>query len=361
MTEFEHEMHIKSNNLEAVLLESLRNVDIVDMHTHLFPPGFSRLYLSGFDELLTYHYLVAEFCRVSKAAPEAFWHLEKDVQAEMIWNQLFHNNTPISEAAMGVLTVLKRLDIDPNQGIQKIRKDFQKLKSAGEEEYLSKILKISNVKEIVMTNNPLDPVETPFWGKPECLPNVFRASLRLDDLLAPISRTISFNQKDFRLPEDSGPLIDECVNVMNPVYFALSLSDQFHSDEDLLYKIDRLVFPKAKEHKVPVCLMIGARRGVNKTHGAAGDGAGKTDMRPMERICAKYADTDLLMTLLSRENQYELTVLARKFPRLVPFGAWWFLNNPFNFNEITEMRLLLLGFTFVLQHSDATSSGAFDL
>jgi hypothetical protein len=60
-----------------------------------------------------------------------------------------------------------------------------------------------------------------------------------------------------------------------------------------------------------------------------------------------------LVTVLARENQHELCVTARKFPNLLPFGCWWFLNNPSLILEMTRMRVELLGFSFVPQHSDA--------
>jgi len=40
-----------------------KNVDstrVVDVHTHLYPASFGGLLLRGIDELLTYHYLIAE-------------------------------------------------------------------------------------------------------------------------------------------------------------------------------------------------------------------------------------------------------------------------------------------------------------
>ena len=57
--------------------------------------------------------------------------------------------------------------------------------------------------------------------------------------------------------------------------------------------------------------------------------------------------------MLSRENQHELCVAARKFANLMPFGCWWFVNNPSIVSEITRERLELLGPTFIPQHSDA--------
>jgi hypothetical protein len=60
-----------------------------------------------------------------------------------------------------------------------------------------------------------------------------------------------------------------------------------------------------------------------------------------------------LASVLSRENQHELCVYARKFNNLMPFGCWWFLNNPSIVEETTRERIELLGASFIPQHSDA--------
>jgi hypothetical protein len=46
-------------------------------------------------------------------------------------------------------------------------------------------------------------------------------------------------------------------------------------------------------------------------------------------------------------------VYARKFANLLPFGCWWFLNNPSIVEEITRERIEMLGPSFIPQHSDA--------
>jgi hypothetical protein len=46
-------------------------------------------------------------------------------------------------------------------------------------------------------------------------------------------------------------------------------------------------------------------------------------------------------------------VLARKFGNLHLFGCWWFCNDPSIIEEMTRMRLELLGTAFTCQHSDA--------
>ncbi|MCC6152702.1 MAG: glucuronate isomerase, partial [Candidatus Hydrogenedentes bacterium] len=60
-----------------------------------------------------------------------------------------------------------------------------------------------------------------------------------------------------------------------------------------------------------------------------------------------------MVTMLARENQHELCVAGRKFPNLFIFGCWWFLNNPSLIEEMTRMRLELLGLSVTPQHSDA--------
>jgi hypothetical protein len=57
--------------------------------------------------------------------------------------------------------------------------------------------------------------------------------------------------------------------------------------------------------------------------------------------------------MLSRENQHELAVAARLMPNLFVFGCWWYLNNPSLVEEVTRMRVELLGTDFAPQHSDA--------
>lgn len=59
-----------------------------------------------------------------------------------------------------------------------------------------------------------------------------------------------------------------------------------------------------------------------------------------------------LATFLSRVNQHEVAVLSQKYRNLHLYGCWWFLNNPSIIDEITRMRLELLGTAFTAQHSD---------
>jgi hypothetical protein len=149
--------------------------------------------------------------------------------------------------------------------------------------------------------------------------------------------------------------LDAWVERMQPLYMAVSLPDDFgYPAEGVRDRLIReVVLPTARGHDLPFALMIGVRRGVNPALRAAGDGVGRADVSAVARLCAENPEVRFLSTFLSRENQHELCVSARKFQNLMPFGCWWFLNNPSIIKEITRERLELLGTSFVAQHSDA--------
>jgi hypothetical protein len=142
---------------------------------------------------------------------------------------------------------------------------------------------------------------------------------------------------------------------MKPVYMAVSLPDSF-----LFPAADRrtellrdAVLPLCRDHGMPLSLMIGVRRGVNPALRSAGDASGRADLRTLEVLCGEFPENRFLVSVLSRENQHELCVYARKFRNLLPFGCWWFMNNPSIVEEITRERLEMLGTSFIPQHSDA--------
>src|SRR5258707_114186 len=87
----------------------------IDIHTHLFAPSFGKLGLWGIDELITYHYLEAEFFRSSHTKPEEYFALSKTQQANAIWRALFVENTPGSESTRAVGAVLKAFGLSTDR------------------------------------------------------------------------------------------------------------------------------------------------------------------------------------------------------------------------------------------------------
>jgi hypothetical protein len=351
-----------ATELRRQVAEIVNGTPVVDIHTHLFAPEFGALNLSGIDELLTYHYLVAETFRSTDITYERFWRMSKPEQADLVWRTLFVENTPISEAARGVVTVLDAFGLDPSaRDLSEAREFFNSQSAAA---HLGRVLDLAGVSDVVMTNDPFDAEESQVWESAASLDARFHAALRMDVLLNDWPRAVaalaSFGYHvDVEMSgETTGEVrrfLDRWVARMRPLYMAVSLPDDFAfpatDARDRL--IREVVLPVARGHNLPFALMVGVRRGVNPALRAAGDGVGRASVASLERLCAENADVRFLATYLSRENQHELCVAARKFANLMPFGCWWFLNNPSIISEVTRERLELLGASFVPQHSDA--------
>jgi hypothetical protein len=343
--------------------ESVQQTPVIDIHTHLYPASFGGLCLWGIDELVNYHYLVAELFRSSSATPEQFWELTKPQRADLIWDTLFVKNTPLSEAAAGVVAVMVKLGLDPCQpSLKQAREYFASLTAA---RYIEQVLNLANVKEVVMTNDPFNPVERAMWERNEPCPENFHRALRLDPVLNDWgeAHTVMMAAAGFETNEELTPqtlgevrrFLDLWIARLRPVYLAVSLPFKFtYPDDSPRTRLMReVVLPTCQQHGIPFALMIGVSRAVNPVLGEAGDGVGYADTTSVERLCVENPGVRFLVTMLARENQHALCVTARKFSNLVPFGCWWFLNNPSIVEEITSERLELLGATTIPQHSDA--------
>ena len=318
---------------------------VMDVHTHLFPSEFNELCLYGIDELLTYHYLTAETLRSARISHDRFWQLSKTAQADLVWQTLFVENSPASEAARGIVTVLDAFGLDTRaENLGEARAFFN---SRRVDEHIDRVFDIARVSGVVMTNDPFDDTEGEIWKSDVGADPRFKSALRLDRLLN--GNSITGTTTSLRRT------LDEWIARMDPVYMGVSLPSDFKFPaEDTRDRLLReVVLPTAKEHGLAITLMVGVRRRVNPKLREAGDGVGKADVTAVEKLCAEYPDVKFLATFLSRENQHELCVAARKFNNLMPFGCWWFLNNPSIVSEITRERLELLGTSFIPQHSDA--------
>lgn len=355
-------MALQLNQIRTKVDEIVEDTPIADMHTHLYPPTYGSLLLWGIDELLTYHYLIAEVMRVAGIHSKVFWKMTKAEQAELIWDELFIKRSPVSEACRGVLTVLQKLDLDINErNLNHIRDYFNQQKV---EDYLETVFERSNVSYAVMTNDPFDKAECEFWQTVGNDHPRLHAALRVDPLLMgweTVSSLVREQGYDISpTPNDSSfiqirKFLEDWADKMNPRYMAVSLTPDFrYPDEGIATQIiDSCIIPFARERNLPFALMIGVRRLINPALKLAGDGVGKSDVVSVANLCVKHPENRFLVTMLSRENQHELCVTARKFPNLLPFGCWWFLNNPSLIEEMTRMRMELLGLSFVPQHSDA--------
>ena len=361
-TSSEAPVALTASQIPLVVEGVLATTPFVDIHTHLLPPAFGKLGLWGIDELLTYHYLEAEFFRNSDIAPEKYWPLSKREQADCIWRALFVENAPVSESTRGVVAVLKAFGLPTDSsGLKQARAFFA---SRSIESHVQAVLELANVSTVVMTNDPLDPDEAPFWLSGAARHPQFLPVLRLDRILrrwpehwqelARQGYKVNEQASGSSAKEVQRFLFDWCQR-MQPVYMAASLPDTFQFPENSVGNklLTEAVLPSCRELNLALSLMIGVRNQVNPRLRLAGDAVGKADMRALENLCRDFPQNRFLVSVLSRENQHELCVYARKFNNLMPFGCWWFLNNPSIVEEITSERIEMLGMSFIPQHSDA--------
>jgi len=355
---------IRKNALERTIRKILAETPLTDIHTHLYDPAMGPLLLWGIDDLLTYHYLVAEAFRARPDLDyDAFWALEKREKADLIWEELFVKRSPVSEACRGVLTVLDRLGLNPrSRTLAPFRRYF-----AGRrvEDYVQTVLETANIARLYMTNDPLDPEERAAWERGFARDPRFLACLRLDSAVmgwpAPVGplRALGYRVEESLSGGTLAELkryLHEWSDRIDARYMAISLPPSFRYPDELsplTTLLAKAVFPAARERGIPAAMMIGVKKLVNPRLRLAGDSVGKAQIETVERIAADFGENRFLVTMLARENAHELCVAARKFRNLLVFGCWWFLNNPSLVAEITSMRLEMLGLSFIPQHSDA--------
>lgn len=357
-------MAAESPETRALVREVVSRVRVHDIHTHLFDPGMGDLLLSGIDELLVYHYHVAELFRVRPdLAPERFFAMPKTDQADLVWRELFVERTPLSEVGVGVTALLAELGLDPRASDLSEARAWFAVRDVRDR--VDEVFDRARVERVCMTNDPLDERERVVWERGFARDPRFEAALRLDSAIvgwpaacAPL-RALGYAVDERLEPacrREVARYLDDWVERMGARYMAVSLPPSFRYPDDLnptAVLLDEVVLQVAARRRLPVALMIGVRRGVNPRLGLAGDGSGAADLASVERLARDHPDVRFLVTVLARGDQHPLCVAARKFANLVPFGCWWFVNQPRSIAEITALRLDLLGPTFVPQHSDA--------
>ncbi|MHB9110707.1 MAG: glucuronate isomerase [Armatimonadota bacterium] len=348
--------------MRTLVETAVRETPVTDIHTHLCPPAFGPLCLWGIDELLTYHYLIAETFRWIDLPYDTFWAMPKREQADLVWQTLFIEHSPVSEACRGVLTTLERLGLDTGaRDLEAYRRFFA---AASAETIVDSVFRLGGIRDVVMTNDPFDNAERPLWAAGVQPDPRFKTALRLDALLNhwpaawPRLREWGYAVDEALSGNTLAEIrrfLTEWVARLDALYMAVSLPPDFRLPEDSPRGrlITEAVLPVSLELNRPLAMMIGVKRQVNPALRMAGDGLDRSDLASVEYLCAAYPRNKFMVTLLAREDQHALCVAARKFRNLLPFGCWWFLNNPSLIDEITRMRLELLGLSMIPQHSDA--------
>jgi hypothetical protein len=215
-----------------------------------------------------------------------------------------------------------------------------------------------------MTNSPFDDAERPAWKDDFLRDERFMAALRIDPLLVDwpgaAQRLASWGYGvgeglSTQTCSEVRRFLADWTRRMSARYLMVSLPPEFAfpASTDTAQLLEQAVLPHCREFGLPMALMLGVRRAVNARLQLAGDGVGRSNLEALSSLCAAFPENRFAVTVLARENQHELCVIARKFRNLHVFGCWWFTNVPVLIEEITRMRLELLGLSFTAQHSDA--------
>ena len=376
---------IERGELSSVVAGMVAAQPVADLHTHLYSPVFGTpvanasgqtdakgLLLWGVDELLTYHYLIAEVFRVVPASQlpyEQFWKMSKRQQADHIWKNLFVERSPVSEACRSVLTALQRLGLDvSSRTLDEARRYFAGQDVSG---HIDKVMRVAGVERLTMTNEVFDENERGRWlanpniGADERFRAVVRIDLMLKDWPTAAKKLTQWGYPAAGVPDEASikqamRFLTDWIGRTKAIYLAVSLPPEFRypagdvpADRTGQTLLEKAVLPVCAQRGLPLAMMIGATRGANKALGDAGDMVGRADVSSVIRLCSGFPKNKVMVTMLSRENQHKLCIAARKFGNVMLFGCWWFLNNPSLIEEMTRMRMETLGTSFIPQHSDA--------
>jgi predicted TIM-barrel fold metal-dependent hydrolase len=283
-------------NLSERVHRAISEVKIIDFHTHLYQPSFGMT-LWGIDELLTYHYLVAEVMRFAPTTPTAFLAMSKQQQADMIWEYIFGRNTPVSESAVGVLNVLNAFGLNGRaRDLSDARKFFASQSAAS---HFHRVMDMAGVEALVMTNDPLDPIEALNWERKADLDPRFHAALRIDPILnnwPDATKRLKAKGYSTYASIDETSLAEirrfltDWIKIMRPKYMAVSLPPSFAYPEESYRAtvLAKAVLPICEEHNLPFAMMIGVNKRVHPELVEAGDSVGVSDMTVIERLCHAF-------------------------------------------------------------------------
>ncbi|CAM9351244.1 unnamed protein product [Phaeothamnion confervicola] len=236
---FDEERALLEVEVEVAVLEEVAAVEVIDLHTHLLPPSHGNLMLWGIDDLLTYHYLVAEFfMTATNVTPAAFHALPKRERADRIWRRLFVERLPLSEAAQGVVTTLQRLGLGAEaaaRDLPAVRRWFARQDPSA---YCERVFRQAGVRYCVMTNIPFDPREAACW-RPVRRPYSprFRSALRVDPLLAGdwLAVAAALRAAGYaETLEGARAYLRDWVETMRPEYFMASTPHDFALPPELV-------------------------------------------------------------------------------------------------------------------------------
>lgn len=286
---------------------------IVDLHTHLYPENHEK-YLSGFDNLLDYHYLAGEFYKSKFMLKDDILSFrEKSIEErnEEIWDSLFLNklNEQLSFSCLGVNKVLKVLTGRYCGGYS-----YSRIKNIYPNISFQSILDMTNISNVIATYDYLEEYQE-------------------DDLVLPSIRFNSFydilNMKSNEYREDA-------------VYYSFSC-DSDELDSLTIHPTEFNSWNLFDNMKQPFWIMLGVKRGYVKYLGDGGDGIGKCEIEKLIKFANQYPNLRIPFSILDPSKIKEAIIASKIIPNLYFMGHWWFNSMPTQMKKINKFADELLG------------------
>lgn len=274
----------------------------------------------------------------SDMTPDEFYAKTKREQADIIWQALYIDRSPVSEACRGVITTLMSLglvDEVESRNLENVRAFYRGYRNRGlqgAEEFSRIIHSLAGVRYNVMTNIPFSPEEAHYWRpKRQPYPEQYRSALRVDPLLTGDRRVIETALKASGYEaslEGARQYLRDWCETMKPEYMMASTPHDFVLREGTLASagqkgmneealqqpgtnasvacsgmedevpslinesndfLSDVLMKVCEERDLPLALKIGAHRGVNPALKTAGDGmVAFADAEILGRLCSRF-------------------------------------------------------------------------
>eukprot|EP00964_Phaeocystis_antarctica_P036857 scaffold21035_cov64-Phaeocystis_antarctica.AAC.3 len=177
-------LYLEPKQLRGAVAQEVDAAEVVDVHTHLFAAAYGPPLMEfGIDAMLTYHYVLAQYLATSDEDAAAFFGLPKAEQAARVWQGLFVDRSPLSEACRGILTTLHALGLHEEVAARDLGGLRRWYARQGGEMLSDKVLRLARVKYVVTSHDPFDAQQAAGCLAPPPQPPRYRASLVLDRLL----------------------------------------------------------------------------------------------------------------------------------------------------------------------------------
>ncbi|WP_426453288.1 hypothetical protein ACP26L_13825 [Paenibacillus sp. S-38] len=315
--------------LRELVRKTVQAVPVTDVFTGLYPEAFGSLMRWGIDELLTSRPLLEETYIFHPGPPlEDLLAMPKPEAAELVWQTLFIDRTPLSPGCREVVAVLHALGGDGrHKELTAWREYFRTLPAP---DYLDLVFGRAGVTTVCMLSDPLQGIEGEVWNRLYGLDPRFNPVLSVDLLLCDWKTACArLREKDYGVEEKLSAASLDAVRSylrystvrLDPLYLAASLPDGFSpgraSDADRLLR--EAVLPVAAEAGIPLGIRLGAsglrRRGMAPApqEREAGPAAG---FSALLELCRQHPGQKFIALASGAELTPPELAAARRMPNL---------------------------------------------